>query len=170
MLAVAERILVLLDEFDEMVRAREDATDVLSRFLTTAMLPKLNKINDNRRLAFIVATNHIEDFDVAIKRPGRFDILLQVMPPTADEKLRKWPQLEGLVATGMSIDDLKKKIEPLTYTETETLVRRLSAATTPHAKHEIIDAAHTKCTLLDPSNKEKWAEICEQQSALSRIS
>ena len=34
MLAIAERVLVLLDEFDEMVRARESATDVLSRFLT----------------------------------------------------------------------------------------------------------------------------------------
>ena len=170
MLSVAERILVLLDEFDEMVRARESATDVLSRFLTTAMLPKLHKINDNRRLVFIVATNHIEAFDVAIKRPGRFDVILQVMPPTPDEKLRKWSQLSNLTATGISSDQLKKKLDPLTYAETETLVKRLEAAKTPHSKQKILDAAHKKCTLLDDTNQKKWKDLCDEQSRISRIS
>lgn len=169
MLAVAERILVLLDEFDEMVRARESATDVLSRFLTTAMLPKLHKINDNRRLVFVVATNHIEDFDVAIKRPGRFDVILQVMPPTSEEKLRKWGGLSDLTATGITADQLQAKLEPLTFTETEILVRRLELATTPHAKHAVLDAAHNKCTLLDDTNPKNWKDICEEQSGISRV-
>ena len=41
MLAITERIVILLDEFDEMVRERGAAADVLSRFLTAAMLPKI---------------------------------------------------------------------------------------------------------------------------------
>ncbi len=178
MLSVAERILVLLDEFDEMVRERGSETDVLSRFLTTAMLPKLHKINDNRRLVFIVATNHIEAFDVAIKRPGRFDVILQVMPPTPDEKLRKWRQLSDLTATGINLDQLKDKLDPLTYAETETLVKRLEVAKTSQSKQKILEATHKKCTLLDDTKSKnldngeskKWKDVCDEQRGISRIS
>lgn len=166
MLAIAERMLVLLDEFDEMVRARESATDVLSRFLTTAMLPKLHKINDNRRLVFIVATNHIEAFDVAIRRPGRFDVILQVMPPTVDEKLKRWSEL---TKTAIELDHVREKIEPLTFAETEMLVRRLRAATTQKEKSEILGAAYSKCTLRDAANQKGWQEICDEQSTISRV-
>jgi ATPase family protein associated with various cellular activities (AAA) len=174
MLAVAERILVLLDEFDEMVRAREEATDVLSRFLTTAMLPKLNRINDNRRLVFIVATNHIEEFDVAIRRPGRFDAILQVMPPKASEKLRKWEDLWSLLSTGIDEAALRRQIEPLTYTETEILTRRLGRASTQLAKRQILDREHEKCTLLSSWNptdeqSKKWIDKCHEQSVHSRV-
>lgn len=87
MLSSAEEIIVLFDEFDEMVRNRQDADEVLSRFLTTAMLPKLAKINKQRRIIFIVATNFIDSFDVAISRAGRFDYVIQMMPPTSGAKL-----------------------------------------------------------------------------------
>ena len=92
MLSAAEQLVVLFDEFDEMVRNRADSGEILSRFLTTAMLPKLAKINKERRILFIVATNYINSFDVAISRPGRFDLVLQMMPPLAREKLahQKW--------------------------------------------------------------------------------
>ena len=39
MLTVAEQIVVLLDEFDEMGRERARTEELLSRFITTAMLP-----------------------------------------------------------------------------------------------------------------------------------
>ncbi len=91
MLAAAERVVVLLDEFDEMVGERgAHGTEALSRFLTTAMLPKLTFINERRRILFILATNHIEQFDFAISRLGRFDRIIQIMPPSAREKRRRW--------------------------------------------------------------------------------
>jgi ATP-dependent 26S proteasome regulatory subunit len=98
MLAEAERVVVLLDEFDEMVRERQEASEVLSRFLTTAMLPKLAAISKRRRIVFIVATNFIDHFDIAIRRPGRFDALLQVMTPTAQEKLKHWNLKEDFMS------------------------------------------------------------------------
>lgn len=173
MLAVAERVLVLLDEFDEMVRARESSPDVLSRFLTTAMLPKLHKINDNRRLVFVVATNHIEAFDVAIRRPGRFDVIIQVMPPTVEEKVRKWPALNGIL-TGTSSTKNREMIEQLTFAETEMLVRRIATASTTDAKVALLETVHRRCTLLDETlddegNLTNWAKLCDMQSAISRI-
>jgi ATPase family protein associated with various cellular activities (AAA) len=196
MLAVTERVIVLLDEFDEMVRARETAPDVLSRFLTTAMLPKLHKIHDNRRLVFIVATNHIDWFDVAIRRPGRFDVILQVMPPTADEKLRKWgKELSVLTVEGMTEVDLKIKLEPLTFLETDNLVTRVREAPDLAAKVRALETAYRRCTLQNPVQPDAsisdavspaalagdleetavspsnttWQTLCDNQAALTRV-
>jgi hypothetical protein len=193
MLAVAERIVVLLDEFDEMVRAREKSPDVLSRFLTTAMLPKLHKIHQNRRLVFIVATNHIDWFDVAIRRPGRFDVILQVMPPTAAEKLRKWPELLTLTEGVIAREELDGKLEPLTFLETKTLVKRLGEAPAPEVRGQRIESAYNNCTLLSQVPMEKsgdaagssqeseapaapvgsqsktWKTLCDEQRDQSRV-
>ena len=81
---------MLLDEFDELVREREVAGEYQSRFLTTAMLPKLQGLSNRRRLVYLIATNHPEQFDAAIRRPGRFDMVLPVMPPTLGAKRAKW--------------------------------------------------------------------------------
>jgi SpoVK/Ycf46/Vps4 family AAA+-type ATPase len=89
MLAIAEQIVVLLDEFDEMGRERTVAPDVLSRFITTSMLPKLAAINDERKIVFLLATNYVSQFDAAFSRGGRFDMLLQIMPPTAEARVRR---------------------------------------------------------------------------------
>ena len=80
--------VVLFDELDALVKTREgsDGSDTESTFLTTYMLPKLAKLHDRRKLIFLMATNYIENFDPAIKRPGRFDKLLCMGPPTFLEK------------------------------------------------------------------------------------
>jgi ATP-dependent 26S proteasome regulatory subunit len=53
------------------------------------VLPKLAGIHKRATLVFIIATNNIRQFDLAIQRPGRFDRVVQIMPPTYDEKMVK---------------------------------------------------------------------------------
>ena len=124
MLSAAEQLVVLFDEFDEMVRNRALSDELLSRFLTTAMLPKLARINKERRILFVVATNYIHSFDVAISRAGQFDLVLQMMPPLVSEKTKKWPKelaaLKGIVDDA----DFDFKLADLTFLETEITVRR----------------------------------------------
>ncbi len=94
MLLSSQQIVILLDEFDELVREREtDGIESSSRFLTTAMLPKLAALGDAHRIIYVLTTNHIEHFDTAIRRPGRFDLILPVLPPTYAEKVKKWPTI-----------------------------------------------------------------------------
>jgi hypothetical protein len=58
MLAACEEMVVLFDEFDELVRDRDiRGTESISRFLTTAMLPKLTALSDRRRIVYLLATN-----------------------------------------------------------------------------------------------------------------
>jgi SpoVK/Ycf46/Vps4 family AAA+-type ATPase len=178
MLAMTEQVVVLFDEFDEMVRKRETAPEILSRFLTTSMLPRLTAINKQRRIVFIVATNHIEHFDVAISRPGRFDAVIQVMPPTTAAKFQKWPdvktRLDRLKALPSS--DVLSQLGDLTYDEFSALRRRLVGARTKRKALELVAAAHKNCILMtdhetgEASDKrEKWREICIRERSKVRI-
>lgn len=82
-------VVVFFDEMDALVQTREGEThlDIASQFLTTTMLPKLTRLHDQARVVFFMATNFQDRFDAAIKRSGRFDLLLCMGPPTLTEKL-----------------------------------------------------------------------------------
>jgi SpoVK/Ycf46/Vps4 family AAA+-type ATPase len=84
-------VVILFDELDALVQKRGgDSQDTESTFLTTYMLPKLAKLHDAGRSIFLMATNFEERFDDAIKRAGRFDMLLCMGPPTLEEKCKNF--------------------------------------------------------------------------------
>lgn len=134
MLQHCERIVVLLDEFDELVRDREDG-ELESRFLTTAMLPKLTALSEERRLVYLVATNHLERFDAAIRRPGRFDLVLPVMPPTLAAKRERWPRLAQALEMiearygAKRGREAREILSDLTFGEADVLARKLEGGT-----------------------------------------
>jgi hypothetical protein len=84
-------VVILFDEMDALSRRRDvpqgAGLDVTSQFLTTSMLPKLAKLHDDGRVVFFMLTNHRRDFDPAITRPGRFDLLICQGPPEATKKI-----------------------------------------------------------------------------------
>lgn len=180
MLAALERVVVLLDEFDEMVRERTaEQSEVVSRFLTTAMLPKLALINDRRRIIFIVATNHIDQFDFAIRRPGRFDILLQVMPPSTKAKLaytswgKTFVDLKDKYRFEISkVPEIEKQLSKLTFAEFEQLAKQLRGAQNEHHAKNLIQSAYDHCTLVQKVKGEQerpWIDICQEQTNYIRI-
>lgn len=170
MLASIERVVVLLDEFDEMVRDRADNdSEMTSRFLTTAMLPKLALVNERRRIVFILATNHLEKFDFAIRRSGRFDITLPVMPPTYQAKCEHdVPFKEKIEALGLQ-QLLKDKVADLTYPEFKELSKMATGAATPEALEKKINECYGRCTLAQKANDKTWKELCKEQSRQSRL-
>ncbi len=155
MLAASEQVIVLLDEFDEMGRDRTNNQELLSRFITTAMLPKLVLINSERKIVFLLAMNYVSGFDAAFSRGGRFDMLVQVMPPNLKAKYKKWPILRKKIAL-MTVKDKRKiaegQISDLTYSECETLVAKLDGANTSSTVARKVAAAHKSCTLEKPND------------------
>lgn len=88
-------VVILFDEMDALAQKRGNAElDVTRQLLTTSMLPKLAELHDQARVIFLMATNHREGLDErqgldeAIIRPGRFDLLICVGPPSWDRKLK----------------------------------------------------------------------------------
>jgi ATPase family associated with various cellular activities (AAA) len=175
MLSSSERIVVLLDEFDEMVLDRAGSNEVLSRFLTTSMLPKLAKVNKSRRIVFLVATNHIENFDLAITRSGRFDLIVPIMPPTLEEKLKTWPDVQQkLEQVGLSREEgVRAKLAKLTYDEFRSLAPRICRAEERDAVRQLIEKL--QCTLerkIDGDREESretgritWEQACKAQAS-----
>jgi ATP-dependent 26S proteasome regulatory subunit len=141
MLTLAEQVVVLLDEFDEMGRDRARSEEILSRFITTAMLPKLAKINEERKIVFLLATNYVSGFDAAFSRGGRFDMLIQVMPPNLKAKLARWP-------------DLRERLEALDG-EKKQLVAKLRQAKAAAEIEMEIETAWGNCTLNKPNDIER---------------
>lgn len=117
-------VVILFDEIDGLLQERdrsndEKPVDANWLFLTTSMLPKLTKLHDHGQVLFFVCTNHRENFDTAVKRAGRFDMLLFVPPPSWEVKLSK---LELFLPKRIRTDcgDLKSKIESWIGEDTDT--------------------------------------------------
>ncbi len=101
-LMLLEEVVVLFDEVDELVSSREQGSEFFSRILTTYMLPWLQRLRDRGAIVFVFATNNIERFDAAIKRVGRFDLVLPVGPPVGEERIRT---LRSRLASSFGPDD-----------------------------------------------------------------
>ncbi|MEZ5341208.1 MAG: AAA family ATPase, partial [Acidimicrobiales bacterium] len=84
-----DQAVVLLDEIDELVQVRDGSADMLNRFFTTTMLPRLAKLWDARKLIFFVNTNSISRVDPAIRRSQRFDAAVLVLPPNYESKIKQ---------------------------------------------------------------------------------
>jgi hypothetical protein len=100
-LLLLDHVVVLFDEIDELVASRTDEADIVSKFLTTYMLPWLQRLRDKASVIFIFATNHISRFDPAIRRHGRFDLIVPIGPPQGTERERILRALSGQ----LGIDD-----------------------------------------------------------------
>jgi SpoVK/Ycf46/Vps4 family AAA+-type ATPase len=104
-LLLLDQVVVLFDEIDELVSIRSDGADKLSKFLTTYMLPWLQRLRDKASLIFIFATNHITRFDPAIRRHGRFDLIVPIGPPQGDQREKILKAMKGKL--GIEDNDIK---------------------------------------------------------------
>jgi hypothetical protein len=181
-LQLCDQMVVLMDEFDELVREREGSGELRSRFLTTAMLPKIAGLHDRRRIVYIVGTNHVEQFDAAISRHGRFDLILPVMPPTTSEKLDKWESLKRartqLVKEGESEQHIDANLQDLTFGEAKDLDARVERLLTESENKKaskddlvkVINEAARDATLnrpVDPDSRygQTWKERLKEQES-----
>ena len=103
--------VVFFDEMDALAQKRAEGIDVTRQFLTTSMLPKLAKLHDEARVLFFMATNHQRQFDDAIKRPGRFDLLICMGPPPWVEKIKVESFRQFLTDEEFLTDKQKRDIE-----------------------------------------------------------
>lgn len=86
------RKVILFDEIDRLIldRSTPEYSDQegIFQFMTPSMLPKFADLRAAERCIFVVATNFEERIDRAIKRRGRIDDKLLVLPPDADQRKR----------------------------------------------------------------------------------
>jgi hypothetical protein len=146
------------------------------------MLPKLARIHSAGTLVFIIATNNISRFDLAIRRRGRFDRLAQVMPPTAVAKLQKadWGKSKN-VDIKKKFDELsvpfdeevKKHLASLTFGECNSYANELAGVSDPFQAANLLRDAFSKGTMNSKAgvksdgSEEKWVERCQAEAHLT---
>ncbi len=151
--------VVFFDECDELFRERKSDEEKSGRnilnFLTPCMLPKLQKLHDQRHVLFVVGTNFLCNMDKAITRSGRFDIKLILDRPDEACREKFLPKNDdGQIAPdnflkqtcGMTITELKQNkskdnsgyVFPEDYKEwlRSTASRELRECTAPHEARE----------------------------------
>lgn len=80
--------VIFLDEVDALGQKRSQQRNTGGRGTVNQLLSEMDGLsNDNEGVFVLGATNHPWDVDVALRRPGRFDRMLLVLPP--DEPARE---------------------------------------------------------------------------------
>lgn len=189
MLEQTDAVVVLFDEFDELVRERgAKAEQPFSRLLTTSMLPKLARLRKRGTLVFIIATNNISEFDLAISRRGRFDKVFQVLPPSFQEKMNftKWGPDKSISIKAIFDelplkidDDIIRQLGELTFDETDALAAELVKAKQANDPQQAIRALNQQW--MDSTMQKKvpkaqsireeeitWADRCQVEAGFSR--
>jgi SpoVK/Ycf46/Vps4 family AAA+-type ATPase len=138
------------------------------------MLPKIADLHDRSRIVYIVGTNHVEQFDAAISRQGRFDLILPVMCPTTGEKLKKWKPLkearDNLVSNGDEKRLVDALIGDLTFGEAKDLNESLEKTLTTTEIVEALNKAVADATLNKPVDPETrgsptWKQRLKEQES-----
>jgi hypothetical protein len=187
MLNQTDSLVVLFDEFDELVRERESAKaeQPFSRLLTTAMLPKLAAIHRRGALVFIIATNDISGFDLAISREGRIDRVVQVLPPTykAKMKFKKWGpekvldfQTRFRELSFIPNSNMRRQLADLTFGECQSFASDLMKANDSQEAISKLNEDWKKCTLQRPvlkahikdEDQTTWKDRCEKERKYNR--
>ena len=79
--------VVFLDEVDAIGQKRSQLRNTPMRSAVNQLLLELDDVaSDNTGVFLLAATNHPWDVDSALRRPGRFDRTLLVLPPDGDRK------------------------------------------------------------------------------------
>jgi SpoVK/Ycf46/Vps4 family AAA+-type ATPase len=87
--------VVFFDELDGLGRKRSLSRQSAERNVITQLLAELDNVqSENEGIFVLAATNHPWDVDSALRRPGRFDRTLLVLPP--DRAAREFILKRGL--------------------------------------------------------------------------
>jgi len=105
--------VVFLDEVDAIGQKRSQLRDSAMRGTVNQLLSEMDGVTAENDGVFVLgATNHPWDVDVALRRPGRFDRMLLVLPP--DEAARQAVlrhHLQDRPVEGVDVRDLARRTD-----------------------------------------------------------
>ena len=140
-------LLTVLDDFDR-----------VSSYQVSRFLEEVSTLNEKARkhgLLLIATVNDLGALDTAMKRPGRFDDLIEVNYPDVDDRkkiIKFYADESGFKLTRKRLKEIAEMTEGLTGAYLRLLCERLSVYGTRDAKKE------TEAVV-------RQAEICNNRGA-----
>lgn len=105
--------VLFLDEIDALGRKRSLMRDQAGRSLVNQLLQELDGIqSDNEGIYVVAASNHPWDVDAALRRPGRFDRTVLVLPPDTPARAKILADnLQGRPQEGIDIEWIAERTD-----------------------------------------------------------
>lgn len=156
--------VILFDEMDHFLLDRESRLyrdqETEIQLMTPGMLTKINDLRKRENAIFIIATNFAERIDPAIKRVGRIDQQLMLLPPERSVRLnivKGQAQKKGRVLTDDQLSQSADNSALLTWKEIDRVLDEESNADSlpdafEQAKREITLKMY-KSRFLKPEDK-----------------
>ncbi len=172
--------VIFFDEFEEFFRQRpnknaakktskadDDSRNnihdrTIAAFTTSAMLPRIQDLHDQRSCLFFLATNHVDQIDEAIMRPGRFDFDESINHPELSQFTNGGKSGYFSNITKIGLENLNLEISDATRSVKESSRVRLADIVDP--VREVLSSTETKKLLkkiqkkIEPEKKTKTAD------------
>ncbi|MCJ2555293.1 MAG: CDC48 family AAA ATPase [Candidatus Thermoplasmatota archaeon] len=121
--------VIFFDEIDAITPARGGTMDnrVTERVISQ-MLVELDGLDELHNVTVIAASNRPDMLDPALLRPGRFDRLIHVPPPTLEARVKilKIHTHDKPLAEDVDLEDLAKRTEDFTGADIKALANEAS--------------------------------------------
>lgn len=85
-----EKVLVFIDEVEEIASAREGVSKSPAHGVTNELLKIIPAFRQRDTRLLVCATNSVRSLDQAFMRPGRFDYVIPIGPPDAYARAAIW--------------------------------------------------------------------------------
>jgi len=121
-----ERVLVFIDEVEEIASVRGDAPASLMHGLTNELLKVVPAFRQHDERLLVCATNDLRSLDPAFTRPGRFDYVIPIGTPDAEARSAIWTRYVD--ASRVDVATLVGRSESFTPAEIAHVARAASQA------------------------------------------
>jgi transitional endoplasmic reticulum ATPase len=166
---MAAPCVLFIDEIESIARSRgSNDASVIHEDIINTILVEMDGLRSLKNVIVIAATNRPDIIDTALMRPGRFDRLMEIVPP--DEKARL--QIFKICTARMPMDkdvslkDLAKLTEGYTGADIDNLVRE-AGMTAIREDAKKVSARHFELSfkMVVPSIKKEHVESVQKFKA-----
>ncbi|MHC1566579.1 MAG: CDC48 family AAA ATPase [Candidatus Syntropharchaeia archaeon] len=118
--------IIFMDELDSIAPMRGVSADShVTERVVSQILTELDGLEELKNVVVIAATNRPDMVDQALLRPGRFDRLIYIQPPTEKDRKKIFEvHLRGKpISTDVDLDELAKKTDGYVGADIEAICR-----------------------------------------------
>ncbi|KAI5167669.1 ribosome biogenesis ATPase [Nematocida sp. AWRm78] len=142
--------VIFFDEIDSICRKRDAGTSKFGDTLVNQLLIEMDGLEGRGAVYVLGATNRIDILDRALLRPGRFDNIIEVLPPSPTELIEILGKKLSKLAVDSNINLESLYLEGLTGAEIDLLIREagnICLQETPLDQDPIIGQQHLEYAL-----------------------
>jgi transitional endoplasmic reticulum ATPase len=125
LVAELDKVVVFIDEVEEIAGLRQPRTVSVAQGVTNEMLKLIPPFREQEERLLICATNSVRDLDTAFLRHGRFDYLIPVGPPDDQARHAIWDRYLGAMQhAGLDLPAIVERSRLFTPADIEFAARR----------------------------------------------